>query len=102
MGFVTQNSIRFLDIAHGYQHFFNKEEFVKQLGIYVGSEIKFNYANLSKYLDITTSLEIQLSGNIEANIEYSFVINEEYEGFNGTNMHDFEFLFLIIHLKLFD
>ena len=86
LGFVTQNSVRFLDIFHGYQHFFDKEDFVKQLGIYVGSEINYNYDNLRKYLDFGTAMYIQLSGNIESEISYNYVINEEFEGFIGENM----------------
>lgn len=89
LGFVTQNSVRFLDIFHGYQHFFDKEDFVKQLGIYVGSEINYNYDNLRKYLDFGTAMYIQLSGNIESEISYNYVINEEFEGFIGENMPEF-------------
>ena len=89
LGFVTQNSVRFLDVFHGYQHFFDKEDFVKQLGIYVGSEINYNYDNLRKYLDFGTAMYIQLSGNIESEISYNYVINEEFEGFIGENMPEF-------------
>ena len=89
LGFVTQNSVRFLDVFHGYQHFFEKEDFVKQLGIYVGSEINYNYDNLRKYLDFGTAMYIQLSGNIESEISYNYVINEEFEGFIGENMPEF-------------
>jgi hypothetical protein len=91
IGFVTQNSIRFLSVNHGYQHFFNKKNYVKQLGFYLGSIISFNYENLLKYQEIGTSIDLQLSGNIETGIEYNFIISEEFEGFNGINMHDFEF-----------
>ena len=89
LGFVTQNSVRFLDIFYGYQHFFDKEDFVKQLGIFVGSEINYNYDNLRKYLDFGTAMYIQLSGNIESEISYNYVINEEFEGFIGENMPEF-------------
>ena len=89
LGFVTQNSVRFLDVFHGYQHFFEKEDFVKQLGIYVGSEINYNYDNLRKYLDFGTAMYIQLSGNIESEISYNYVINEEFEGFIGEIMTEF-------------
>ena len=89
LGFVTQNSVRFLDVFNGYQHFFEKEDFVKQLGIYVGSEINYNYDNLRKYLDFGTAMYIQLSGNIESEISYNYVINEEFEGFIGENMPEF-------------
>lgn len=89
LGFVTQNSVRFLDVFHGYQYFFEKEDFVKQLGIYVGSEINYNYDNLRKYLDFGTAMYIQLSGNIESEISYNYVINEEFEGFIGENMPEF-------------
>ena len=89
LGFVTQNSVRFLDIFHGYQHFFDKEDFVKQLGIYVGSEINYNYDNFRKLLDFGTAMYIQLSGNIESEISYNYVINEEFEGFIGENMPEF-------------
>lgn len=90
IGFVTQNSIRFLDAYHGYQHFFEKENFVKQLGLYLGSEVNFNYANLRKYLDVGSAMYIQLSGNLESEISYSYVINEEFEGFIGEKMSEFE------------
>lgn len=89
LGFVTQNSVRLLDVFHGFQHFFEKEDFVKQLGIYVGSEINYNYDNLRKYLDFETAMYIQLSGNIESEISYNYVINEEFEGFIGENMPEF-------------
>ncbi|MAD50933.1 MAG: hypothetical protein CMC95_06515 [Flavobacteriales bacterium] len=91
IGFVTQNSIRFLSVNHGYQHFFNKKNYVKQLGLYLGSIISYNYENLLKYQEIGTSIDLQLSGNIETGIEYNFIISEEFEGFNGTNMNDLEF-----------
>jgi hypothetical protein len=86
LGFVTQNSIRFIDTYHGYQHFYKKENFLKQLGLYLGSEINFNYANLRKYWDVGSYLNIQLSGNIESEINYTYVINEEYVGFNAEDM----------------
>ncbi|MDA9038181.1 hypothetical protein N9H53_05570 [Flavobacteriaceae bacterium] len=89
LGFVTQNSVRFFDVFHGYQHFFDKENFVKQLGVYLGSEINFNYDNLRKYLDFGSAMYIQLSGNIESEISYNYVINEEFEGFIGENMPEF-------------
>jgi len=89
LGFVTQNSIRTLNAFHGYQHFFKKEDFVKQLGIYLGTEIIFNYEQVRKYLSLDLSSNLQLKGNINTNFNYSYVINEEFEGFNGTNMHDF-------------
>jgi hypothetical protein len=91
IGFVTQNSIRFLSVNHGYQYFFNKKNYVKQLGLYLGSIISYNYENLLKYQEIGTSIDLQLSGNIETGIEYNFIISEEFEGFNGTNMNDLEF-----------
>jgi hypothetical protein len=89
LGFVTQNSVRFLDIFHGYQHFFDKEDFVKQLGIYVGSEINYNYDNFRKLLDFGTAMYIQLSGNIESEISFNYTVNEEFEGFIGENMPKF-------------
>jgi hypothetical protein len=89
LGFVTQNSVRFLDIFHGYQHFFDKEDFVKQLGIYVGSEINYNYDNFRKLLDFGTAMYIQLSGNIESEISFNYTVNEEFEGFIGENMPEF-------------
>lgn len=89
LGFVTQNSIRLLDITHGYQHFFDKEDFVKQLGIYAGTEFNFNYANLRKLLDFGTAMYVQLSGNVESEISYNYIINEEFEGFNAKGMSQF-------------
>jgi hypothetical protein len=89
LGFVTQNSIRLLDISHGYTHFFDKEDFVKQLGISAGSEINFNYANLRKYFDVGAALNIQLSGNVQAEINYSHIFNEEFEGFYAKGLPEF-------------
>ena len=89
MGFVTQNSVRFMEFFHGYQHFFDKEDFVKQLGLYVGSQMNFNFHNLRKLLDLGTSMYIQLSGNIESEINYNYVFNEEFEGFNAKGMPEF-------------
>jgi hypothetical protein len=34
-------------------------------------------------------MDIQLSGNIESEISYNYVINEEFEGFIGENMPEF-------------
>ncbi len=90
LGFVTQNSVRFLEAFHGYQHFYEKENFVKQLGVYLGSEINFNYNNLRKYLDFGPSVSLQLSGNIRSEISYTYVVNEEFEGFNAEGMKEFE------------
>ena len=55
----------------------------------MGSEINYNYDNLRKYLDFGTAMYIQLSGNIESEISYNYVINEEFEGFIGENMPEF-------------
>lgn len=90
LGFVTQNSVRFLEAFHGYQHFYEKENFVKQLGIYLGSEINFNYDNLRKYLDFGPSVSLQLSGNIRSEMSYTYIFNEEFLGFNGEDMQEFE------------
>lgn len=89
LGFVTQNSIRLLDILHGYQHFFDKENFVKQLGIYAGTEFNFNYANLRKLLDFGTAMYVQLSGNVDSEISFNYIVNEEFEGFNAKDMSQF-------------
>ena len=90
LGFVTQNSVRFLEAFHWYQHFYEKENFVKQLGIYLGSEINFNYDNLRKYLDFGPSVSLQLSGNIRSEMSYTYIFNEEFLGFNGEDMQEFE------------
>ena len=89
LGFVTQNSIRLLDISHGYQHFFDKENFVKQLGIYAGTEFNYNYANLRKLLDFGTAMYVQLSGNVDSEISFNYIVNEEFEGFNAKDMSQF-------------
>ena len=91
LGFVTQNSIRFLELTHGYQHFFTKENFIKQLGIYAGTAFNYNFNNLRKLLNFATGVFFQLSGNIETEISYNYTINEEFEGFIGRNMSEFEF-----------
>jgi len=88
LGFVTQNSIRIIDFYHGYQHFFDKEDFVKQLGLYAGTEINYNYNNLRKLLDLGTSLNVQLSGNIQSEMNYNYTVNEEFDGFNAEGMHE--------------
>ncbi|MDG1911973.1 MAG: hypothetical protein P8I42_04015, partial [Flavobacteriaceae bacterium] len=86
LGFVTQNSVRFLEFFQGYQHFFDKDDFVKQLGLYVGSEINYNYDNLRKLLDFGTAMFIQLSGNIQSEMSYNYTVNEEFEGFDAKGM----------------
>lgn len=90
LGFVTQNSIRFLEAYHGYQHFYDQDDFVKQLGINLGTEINFNYNNLRKYLAFGTGIDLQLSGNIDSEISYNYIVNEEFEGFDGKGMQEFE------------
>ena len=90
LGFVTQNSIRTLEGAHEYQHFYDPDDFIKQLWVFASSKIQFNYANLRKYLDLGTGLYLQLSGNIQSNFGYNYIVNEEFEGFNAQGMHDFE------------
>jgi hypothetical protein len=89
LGFVTQNSVRFLEFFHGYQHFFDKDDFVKQLGLYAGSEINYNYDNLRKLLDFGTAMFIQLSGNIQSEMSYNYTVNEEFEGFDAKGMQEF-------------
>ena len=89
LGFVTQNSVRFLEFFQGYQHFFDKDDFVKQLGLYVGSEINYNYDNLRKLLDFGTAMFIQLSGNIQSEMSYNYTVNEEFEGFDAKGMQEF-------------
>ena len=91
LGFVTQNSIRSLSAYQSYQHFYKKEDFVKQLKILFGSEVRFNYNNLRKYFDFGPSLDIQLSGNIQTELSYNYIINEEFEGFNAEGLNDLSF-----------
>lgn len=89
LGFVTQNSIRNMIFSHGYQHFFDKEKIIKQLEVNLKSKLNFNYSSLRKYFDIGSSLFMQLSGNIQTEFSYFYILNEEFEGFNGKKMHNF-------------
>lgn len=90
LGFVTQNSIRTLNAYQNYQHFFNKEDFFKQLNIEIESELTYNYNNLRKYLSFDAYTYVQLDNNIRSQISYSHIVNEEYEGFNAEGMDVFE------------
>lgn len=89
LGFVTQNSIRFVEIYQGYQHFFEKDNFVKQLGIDLSSEFNYNYNKLRKLLNFNSSLFVQLSGNIQSQLRYTYTVNEEFEGFFARSMPEY-------------
>lgn len=89
LGFVTQNSIRNVEIYQGYQHFFEKENFVKQMGIDLSSEFNYNYNHLRKLLLFDSSVYVQLSGNIQSQLSYTYTVNEEFEGFIAENMPEY-------------
>jgi hypothetical protein len=91
LGFITRNSIRRVFLGHGYQHFFEKENKVKQLNIFTGSEMIYNYDGLKKYSTIGGDLSIQLAGNLNMTFEKWIVLHEEYEGFNAKNMSENNF-----------
>ena len=93
LGFVTQNSIKTLSASQDYQHFFDKEDYFKQLNIGVGSELIYNYNSLRKFLNFDAYTFVQMKHNIRSEISFSHVVNEEYEGFIAEGMNTFE-LFL--------
>ena len=86
-GFVTQNNIRFIEIEQGYQQFFKEDDFIRQMNIGLGSEFRFNFQGLKKYSDINTNAYFQFQNNIQSNLNYTYVINEEFEGLNAKGLH---------------
>lgn len=90
LGFVTQNSIRNMELTHGYTYYpKNKDGKIQQLRVSAGSELTFNYNQLRKYFDVFSNLNIQWKGNFNTNINLGHVINEEFAGFIGRNMTEF-------------
>jgi hypothetical protein len=75
LGFVTQNSIKTLSASQDYQHFFDKEDYFKQLNIGVGSELIYNYNSLRKFLNFDAYTFVQMKHNIRSEISFSHVVN---------------------------
>ena len=87
LGFVTQNSIRNMELTHNYTYYpEDKEGFIQQLNINIGSELTFNYSRLRKYFDVFSNSRIQWRGNFQTNLNLIHIINEEFAGFVGKNL----------------
>ena len=87
LGFVTQNSIRNMQLSHSYTYFpKNKEGFIQRLNVNVGSEFTFNYNRLRKYFDIFNNTFIQWKGNFRTGFNLIHIVNEEFAGFIGRNL----------------
>lgn len=91
LGFITRNSIRRAFLGHGYQHFFDSEKKIKQLNLFTGAELIYNYDGLKKYSTLGGELSMQLAGNISVEFSKWVILNEEYEGFNARNMPENNF-----------
>ena len=88
LGFVTRNNIRTLYAAHGYQKFFEKESFFKQINTSLNGRVIYNFDNLRKFLEVGISSFIQMDHNIISEISLSHVVNEEFEGFNAESLQN--------------
>ncbi len=87
LGFVTQNSIRNMQLSHSYTHFpKNKEGIIQRLNVNVGSEFTFNYNRLRKYFDVFNNTFIQWKGNFRTGFNLIHIVNEEFAGFIGRNL----------------
>lgn len=87
LGFVTQNSIRNMELSHAYTHYpKNKDGWVQRLNVNVGSEFTFNYNRLRKYFDVFNNTFIQWKGNFTTRFNFIHIVNEEFVGFVGRNM----------------
>ena len=87
LGFVTQNSIRNMQLSHSYTYFpKNKEGFIQRLNVNVGSEFTFNYNRLRKYFDVFNNTFIQWKGNFRTGFNLIHIVNEEFAGFIGRNL----------------
>ena len=87
LGFVTQNSIRNMQLTHNYTYYpEDKEGLIQQLNVNLGSELTFNYNSLRKYFDVFSNTRIQWRGNFQTNFNLIHIINEEFVGFVGSNM----------------
>ena len=90
LGFVTQTSIRNMELEQRYTHYPSKKEgLIQLLRFNVGSEMTFNYNQIRKYFDVYSNTYIQWKGNIESRINFGHVINEEFAGFFGRNLTEF-------------
>ena len=90
LGFVTQTSIRNIELEHQYTYFPHKKNgLIQLLRFNVGSEMTFNYNKIRKYFDVNMNTFIQWKGNIESRINFGHVINEEFAGFFGRNLTEF-------------
>ncbi|MEN8852353.1 MAG: hypothetical protein ABF256_03715 [Candidatus Arcticimaribacter sp.] len=87
LGFVTQNSIRNIQLTHNYTYYpEDKEGLIQQLNVNLGSELTFNYNSLRKYFDVFSNTFVQWKGNWRTSFNLIHIINEEFVGFVGRNM----------------
>ena len=87
MGFVTQNSIRNMQLTHNYTYYpEDKKGLIQQLNVNLGSELTFNYNSLRKYFDVFSNTFVQWKGNWRTSFNLIHIINEEFVGFVGRNM----------------
>lgn len=87
LGFVTQNSIRNMELTQTYTHYPEKKDgLIQQLNVNFGSEITFNYNRIRKYFDVFSNTSIQWKGNFRTSLNLVHIINEEYAGFFGKKM----------------
>ncbi|MEN8769557.1 MAG: hypothetical protein ABF269_08630 [Candidatus Arcticimaribacter sp.] len=87
LGFVTQNSIRNMQLTHNYTYYpEDKEGLIQQLNVNLGSELTFNYNSLRKYFDVFSNTFVQWKANWRTSFNLIHIINEEFVGFVGRNM----------------
>lgn len=87
LGFVTQNSIRNMQLTHNYTYYpEDKKGLIQQLNVNLGSELTFNYNSLRKYFDVFSNTFVQWKGNWRTSFNLIHIINEEFVGFVGRNM----------------
>lgn len=87
LGFVTQNSIRNIQLTHNYTYYpEDKEGLIQQLNFNLGSELTFNYNSVRKYFDVFSNTFVQWKGNWRTSFNLIQIINEEFVGFVGRNM----------------
>lgn len=87
LGFVTQNSIRNMELTHSYTYYpKDKDRWIQRLNVNVGTEFTFNYNQLRKYFDVFNNTFIQWKGNFRTGVNLIHIVNEEFAGFVGRNM----------------
>ncbi len=88
LGFVSRNNRRGFEFVQRYQKFFEEDDALKELNTRLGVDYNFNYDGITKYSSIFGATYIQYKGNFENFIDYSYTLNEEYEGFNAKGLYD--------------